>query len=319
MTGEPRCALLNVGGTIGEHYGPDGLTRRSSARMLLAAAGLPAHWPGYDVALLDSADITFDVIGLVATVIAGDRRSAGFILCCGTDLLEEVAYAAALLLPTGRPIVVTGAALPASEPGSDGPANLRRAAELVASGLIAGTTVVMGDAIFAPAGLAKIEPQGAQPFMAGDGPIGRFRGGMPRIVSAPACDDGFRGLTAEDCRARVAILSECIGGTDIFVDPASLDGLVVAAAGAGGLSRRTYAMLKARYLPVMPVVLSTRCPFGFSINPGQPKHALAAARGDGFLTRGYSELSAVQARIRLIAQIGLTHRESNPHEHRALS
>lgn len=313
------CALLNLGGTIGENYGPDGLIRRSSAAMLLDAAGLPAHWPGHDIALLDSAELTFDVIGRASSVIAGDRESAGFILCCGTDMLEEVAYAAALLLPPGRPIVVTGAALPASEPGTDGPANLRRAAELIASGFIGGTAVVMGDAIFAPAGLAKIEPQGVQPFMAGNGPIGRFRAGMPHLTGTPTPDDQFRGLTAADCGARVAILSECIGGTDIFIDPASLDGLVVAAAGAGGMSRRTHAMLKARYLPVMPVVLSTRCPFGFSINLDQPKFALAAARADGFRTRGYSQLSAVQARIRLIAEIGLTNRKSNLHEHGALS
>ncbi len=78
-------------------------------------------------------------------------------------------------------------------------------------------------------------------------------------------------------------------------------------------------MLKARYLPVMPVVLSTRCPFGFAINLREPKYALAAARADGFLTRGYAELSAIQARIRLIAEIALTHRENNLHEHSALS
>jgi L-asparaginase/Glu-tRNA(Gln) amidotransferase subunit D len=214
---------------------------------------------------------------------------------------------------------VTAAASPASEPGTDGPANLRRAAALITSGLVGGTLVVMGDAIFAPAGIAKIEPQAIQPFAAGDGPIGRFRGGIPHLAEGPRPEDRFLGLTATDCRARVAILNECLGGTELFVDPALLDGLIVASAGAGGLSQRTLAMLRACYLPAMPVVLSTRCAFGYAVSPSLPKYALATARADGFLIEGYTQLSAVQARIRLILEIGLTNQGSIDHVRSALS
>jgi L-asparaginase/Glu-tRNA(Gln) amidotransferase subunit D len=305
-----RYALLNLGGTIGEIYDPSGLSQRASARMLLSAAGLPEDWPAYDVALIDSADMTFDMIGMAGAVIAADRSSAGFVLCCGTDLLEEIAYAASLLLPADRPIIVTAAALPASEPGTDGPANLRRAAALLASGLASGTMVVMGDAIFPAAGIVKVEPQAVQPFATFDGPIGRFRGGAPGSLRVPVAEDMFRSLQPRDCRARVAILHECLGGTDPFVDPAALDGLVVAGAGAGGLHGRTLAMLRERYLPVMPVVLSTRCPFGFAANVDLLKHDLSGARADGFRLDGYLQLSAVQARIRLILEIGLTIRKN---------
>lgn len=306
----PRCALLNLGGTIGEIYGAERLEKRLSADMLLTSAGLPPDWRGHDVALIDSVDMTFEALERASTIIRDDRNSTGFILCCGTDLLEEIAYAASLLLPSDRPIVVTAAALPASEPGADGPANLRRAAALIASGLLGGTAVVMGDAIFPPAGIVKIEPQALQPFAARDGAIGRFRGGAPNLFGSPGRDDRFRRVTADQCRARVAILKECMGGTDVFVDPSELDGLVVASAGAGGLSRRTHAMLRARYLPAMPVVLSTRSPFGYAVSCNTPKYALAAARAEGFLIHGYTELNAIQARIRLILEIGLTYQET---------
>jgi L-asparaginase len=307
---EARCALLNLGGTIGEVYGTGGLARRLSAAELLAAAELPGDWPAHDVALIDSADMTFAALDIASQLIAEDQASAGFILCCGTDLLEEVAYAASLLLPTDRPIVVTAAAVPASEPGADGPANLRRAAALIASGIDVGTVVVMGDAIFAAAGIVKIEPQGVQPFSASDGPVGRFRGGAPCLVTRPPRDQRFTMLTSGDCQARVAILHECMGGVADFVDPKALDGLVVAGAGAGGLSARTMALLRTRYLPAMPVVLSTRCAFGYVVNPDLAKYDFAAARAERFRIDGYSHLSAVQARIRLILEIGLTNKEN---------
>lgn len=308
-TGGCRGALLNLGGTIGELYGPAGLDERTSAATLLATARLGASWTGHDIAPIDSTEIDVDAIERAGHAIAADRTSEGFILCCGTDLLEEIAYAASLLLPAGRPIVVTAAALPASAPGTDGPANLRRAAALIASGAARGTTVVMGDAIFAPSGIVKLEPQAVQPFAAMDGPIGRFRADMPQLFASPPAEDRFRGLPADACRARVAILTQCMGAIDSFVDPAALDGLVVAGAGAGGLSARSHAMLRDRYLSAMPVVLSTRCAFGFAVNPAVAKHALAAARKDGFLIDDYARLGAVQARIRLILEIGLARRK----------
>jgi len=95
----------------------------------------------------------------------------------------------------------------------------------------------------------------------------------------------------------------CLGGDCDFADPGRLDGLVVAGAGAGGLSVGMLDMLRGKFLPVMPVVLSTRCPFGFSINPAIAKYALQDARADGFILDGYTQLTAPKARIRLILEI----------------
>ncbi|MFO1261197.1 MAG: asparaginase domain-containing protein [Sphingomonadaceae bacterium] len=300
-----RCALLNLGGTIGEVYTSDGRLMRLNARELIEVAGLPPFWPTHDIAQVDSVDLSFGAIFAAARVIGEDADSAGFILCCGTDMLEEVAYAAALLLPRERPVVVTAAVLPASDPGNDGPANLRRAAMLISCGAPGGVHIVMGDMIYDPFGIAKLEPQGFQPFAAADGPIGRLRAGLLYLSRTPQYDDRYRDLQPEDCTASVAIITECFGGTMSYVDPDRLDGLVVAGAGAGGLNSRTLAMLREHYLPLMPVVLSTRCAFGFVVNPDHPKHAFVQACADGLRVEGYTQLGALQARIRLILEIGL--------------
>ncbi|MDB5365035.1 MAG: Asparaginase/glutaminase [Rhodospirillales bacterium] len=299
------CAFINLGGTIGERYDREGGLHRVPGGALLDAAGLPAHWPVHDLAQIDSVELTFGVLFAASDIIAADARSRGFILCCGTDLLEEIAFAASLLLPLDRAIVITAASVPFSEPGTDGPANLRRAATLLAQGGAGRLYVLMGDMIFDAAGLVKLEPQSIAPFGATAGAAGRFRADAAILSGGTRPEDGFRDLTSADCTARVAIVTECLDGCeDAFPDPARLDGLVVAGAGPGGLRERTRTMLRERYLPRMPVVLSTRCPFGFTVNPHVAKHAQRQARQDGFLLDEYAGLNALQARVRLILEIG---------------
>jgi len=168
MPGDFHATLLNLGGTIGEVYDDTGQLRRIDGRTLLDAARLPEFWSAEDVIVADSVDMTFDALFRVKDAIARDTKSQGFILCCGTDLLDEIAYAASLILPSDRPVILTAASLPHSAVGSDGPANLRRAAQLVSALEEPGFYVVMGDAIFDPALVAKIDTQAMQPFGALD-------------------------------------------------------------------------------------------------------------------------------------------------------
>lgn len=298
--------LLNLGGTITEAYVADGTMHRVDGRTLLTAAQLSAQWTAHDISPCDSVELTFHTVFRMKEVIAADRTSRAFIACCGTDLLEDFAYAAALLLPLDRPVVFTAAALPHSAAGADGPANLRRAAQLAASVKQPTVLVVMSDTVFEPRGLVKLDPQAAQPYGAIDGARGRMRAEQAILSDGHAVETAFRCLDLADCGARVAILAQGLG-TDIdFADPDRLEGLVVAGAGAGGMSLRTYERLRREFLPAMPVVLSTRCPFGFTTNPALPKYALSQARADGFLIDDYAQLNATQARIRLILQIGRT-------------
>jgi L-asparaginase len=298
-----RGAFLNLGGTIGEIHDGGGGLQRTDAGMLLAAACLPANWGAHEVHNVDSVDMTFAALFAARDIIAHDTHSDGFVMCCGTDLLDEIAFTASSIIPHDRPVVLTAASQPYSATGSDGPANLQRAAVLAAFAQN-GFHVVMGDMIFDPQRVTKFSAQALQPFDAFDGPTGRFRADLPILLKSAEAAGEFADLRAEDCTARVGIMTMGLGAAHDFIDPQRLDGLVVAAAGAGGISETMRDMLRRDFLPRMPVVLSTRCPFGFAINPAVAKYAMEGARHDGFLLDGYTHLNAAKARIRLILEIG---------------
>ena len=56
----------------------------------------------------------------------------------GTDTIEESSFAFELLVDTAKPIVVTGAMRNATDPGYDGPANLRDAVRCAADPALRG-------------------------------------------------------------------------------------------------------------------------------------------------------------------------------------
>ena len=106
-----KIGLLNCGGTITENYQSDGTITRLLARDLIVSSG-QADWIGHDIDPVDSCDLTFASLCRARDVMRQDRESDAFVLCCGTDAMEDVAYAAALLFDRDRPVVLTGAAIP---------------------------------------------------------------------------------------------------------------------------------------------------------------------------------------------------------------
>lgn len=126
---QKRIAIVGVGGTISMSAGPGGLAPTHSAQDLLTLVA--AHHPGIAFEPLDlmrkpSASLTMDdVLALVRTI---DRLAAagaaGVVVTQGTDTLEEVAFAIALLSAATVPVVFTAAMRGASAPGYEGGANL---------------------------------------------------------------------------------------------------------------------------------------------------------------------------------------------------
>ena len=123
-------------------------------------------------------------------------------------------------------------------------------------------------------------------------------------------EERYAELEVSDLGARVAIATETFGLLVGFPDLSELDGIVVAGKGAGGLSAQSQTLLgeAARRIPV---VLSTRCPHGFQVNPAVTKYAYDHAHELGLITAGYDGLNASKARIRLIAELGRTNRGGN--------
>lgn len=298
-----NIGLLNCGGTITESYRSDGSLDRLQARDLIAMSG-SAGWIAHDVESVDSCELNFASLCRIRDVMRDDRDSEGFVLCCGTDAMEDIAYAATLLLDRDRPVVLTGAAIPGGEAGSDGGRNLADSALLV-RGMPTGAAplVAFAGRVFDPVALVKLAPQAVQPFGPDGAVCGTVEAGLVRLTAPAGGTESFADLSPKDLGARVAIVTETFGSVVGFPDPAGLDGLVVAGQGAGGISGETEALLQEAARRI-PVVLSTRCAQGFRVNPAIKKYAYDRPRDIGLTVAGYEGLNASKARIRLVAAIG---------------
>lgn len=298
-----KIGLLNCGGTITENYQPDGSIKRLLARDLVELDS-STNWIGYDVDVVDSCDLDFKSICRARDVMRHDQDCDAFVLCCGTDAMEDVAYAAALLFDRDRPVVLTGAAIPGGEANADGPRNLKDSAKLAkAMPHGAAPLVCFAGRIFDPSSIVKIWPQAMQPF----GPETALRGSVDAdivsLTGSSTVAETYADLDIDHLGARVAIVSETFGAIAGFPNVSELDGIVLAGKGAGGFSAGSEMRLRAAASRV-PVVLSTRCAHGIRVNPEVTKYAYQHAQSLGMITEGYDGLNALKARIRLIAELG---------------
>ena len=128
-----KILIVSTGGTIACSESENGLVPTATAEAFLAY--LPDRMTGdFDISLLDLFQLDSSSIGPVHWIqMAEAIRSRydefdGFLITHGTDTMAYSASALSFLLAGARkPIVLTGAQLPADVPGSDGPANLKTA------------------------------------------------------------------------------------------------------------------------------------------------------------------------------------------------
>lgn len=200
-----------------------------------------------------------DVIELgedIATVLA--EGGQGVVVVQGTDTLEEVAFALALLdIPSGA-VVLTGAMRNPTMPSADGAANLRAAVAVAADDFTAavGPVVVLHDEIHSAWFVQKTSSSALSAFSSPEaGPLGRVVEGSARWRTLPATS-ARRRLQPRGPVANVPILKLGLGETCTLVDAAverGVDGLVVEAYGAGHVSPQIAECLEraSRHLPVV--------------------------------------------------------------------
>ena len=133
-----KIILLTTGGTIASLPGGEGLEPRRSEVMELALEQLRNFYDITvdDVMCLDSSNITPGEWQLIARRIFEDRVGFdGIVVSHGTDTMAYTASAITFMLPDiDLPVVFTGSQLPLADMLSDGPANLRAAFAMAASG-----------------------------------------------------------------------------------------------------------------------------------------------------------------------------------------
>ncbi len=324
----PRVAVVFTGGTIAMTVD----ATAGGARPALTGADLVARDPGLG-AIADlvpvewgrvpASHLSFAQVLDIRRAIDGalaDPRVAGAIVVQGTDVLEETAFAWDLCHADARPVVVTGAMRPASDPAGDGPANLRAAVRVAADAAARdrGVLVVMAGEVHAADGVAKTHSTALTAFRTREGePLGRVVDGFPLELRAHPlrrCLPATPAAAGEPVEIVIATLASDGSGIDRAV-AAGARGVVVAATGSGNTHPDYLRAAEAAIEAGVAVVLASRTgagpvgpwyafpgggatwqqagvPFAGSLTPVQARIALALGLGAGLRGRELADLLA---------------------------
>jgi len=258
-----KVAIVFTGGTISMQ--PDPVA--GGNRPVLSGAEILARSPGVmevadveaiDWGLVPASQLRFEQIINIAHVVydlLGRIDIDGVVVVQGTDSIEETAFAFDLMLPTDKPVAVTGAMRDASSPEYDGPRNLRDAVRFAsgsdASGAreLGGVSVVMNGAVI-PASLAvKVHTTALDAF--------RPREDAPKSVRIMVIPE----VAVED----VFLVTVTVGMDGALIrGVAGLRprGLVVAATGSGNTPVDVLAAARELADAGTLVCLTTRCAGG---------------------------------------------------------
>lgn len=302
--------VLGTGGTIAgvsttgddRHYQAAQLSVEQLVAAVPALSGMPLE--AHQVAQVDSKDMGWPVwreLLQALTVHLARPEVAGVVVTHGTDTLEETAVLLHLLLPPGKPVVLTAAMRPASSREADGPGNLLDAVRVlnwaVAQGQ-SGVVAVMAGRVWAGAEVRKAHSWHIDAFDGGDAAP------LAWLASDQVCG-GARdwppprawGLDPRaEALPRVALITSHgdVDGSlvDALLASASHDrplvGLVVAGTGHGTVHVQLQAALERARAAGVVVWRSTRVARG-GVQPSTQPEAWAAIAG----------LTAAQARLAL--------------------
>lgn len=298
-----RVVVLATGGTIAGtacSSQPAGYraAQLDAARLVAAVPALQAladagRLQAWQVAQVDSKDLGPAVWRpLLAAVQAALAREEvdGVVVTHGTDTLEETACLLQELLAPAKPVVLTAAMRPATDPSADGPANLRDAVCVASWPGARGVLAVMDQQVWAGGEVRKQHTWRLPAFGADAGPLawvehGRVRALRPWSTAAAPAADGLapqgEGLAATDPAAARRALQAALddgrpwpwveivhshAGTDgrvvrLLVE-AGVQGIVVAGTGHGTVHADLEAALLQASERGVPVLRASRVGHG---------------------------------------------------------
>lgn len=309
-----RIAVVFTGGTISMVVDPvagGAVPTLSGAAILARTPGLDriADVVALDRGLLPASHFTFPLLLDLAAAIrdlVADPSIEGVVVVQGTDTIEETSLLLELLVDTVKPIVLTGAMRPASDPDGDGPTNLCDAVRCAASADLrgAGVMVVLAGTIEPADDVVKRHATARDTF--GSPNTGR----LGRVVDGTVVPERPRGPRRPVLRVAAAAEPIPIVTATVAMDGAVLDtlvglrpvGIIVAATGAGNTSAELLAAGERAMATGIPLVLVTRCPAG-AAGPGYafPGGGATWVRAGALLA---GTLTAPKARIALALGIG---------------
>ncbi len=296
-----HIVLLDAGGTISSQPDGDGALAASHAADRLAVmipqAGVPVRTRQVHSGLSEAMDFA-DMAAIVSAVVAAqaDPEVDGVVVAHGTDIMEEVAFLADLMVVGDKPVVFTGAARAAGRSRFDGPQNLRDAVTAAASPALVGSgvTIAFAGRLIPARQAVKVHTSDRRAFRPRDGREGKVLGRtvVPlAIIGRPAplplvAPAGAVELVALGAGSNGALIRAAAG--------LGLKGLVLCALGRGNVGPAVLEAVKAAIAAGLVVVVASRCPEGRSA----PDYAtgLALERAGAIFA---GDLGSSQARILL--------------------
>lgn len=251
MSAHERVVVLGTGGTIAAVEGPGGAVPGVDVGVLVGTDDPAVE--ARSVMAVDSSAMTpalqRQVLGAVRDAL-DDPDVVGVVVTHGTDTLEETAVLLDLTHTDPRPVVLTGAQRPASDPDPDGPANLAAAIALARdpASRDRGVLVALGGSVLPARGVAKRSTTDVDAFAApvlsparplmppADGPTPR----VDLLAAHPGMD---------------------VGLVDVCLDRGAA-GLVISAHGSGNVHPDLADRLRAAVRAGVVVVATTRVPDG---------------------------------------------------------
>jgi L-asparaginase len=312
-----RVAIVFTGGTISMRHDPaagGNLPTLDGAALLALVPGLDeiAQVVAIDRGLTPASHFSFtDLFAIASTVREqlADPSIDGCVVVQGTDTIDETAFFWDLVVDSRKPIVVTGAMRSASQPGYDGPANIRDAVSAAASRALRGQGVVvlLAGSIDAADDVTKTHTSSLETFRSlNAGPLGRVERDRVVVLRRRA---GTRHVETTRAAERVALITAHVALDRQLVDglidglmASGVDGLVIEATGAGNTSADLLEAAKRAISAGMPVALTTRVPAGQATDAyAFPGGGATWVRAGALLT---GHLGGPKARIALSLGIG---------------
>lgn len=246
-------------------------------------------------------------LGIKIQQLADDPAIDGIIITHGTDTLEETGYLLDLMVPTKKPIVVTGSMKNSSEPNWDGPANLMDSIALCLNpnSTDMGVLVCLNGEVNAASEVTKTHTDDLETFQSLDfGSLGFVKNERVIFNRLPR---KLEFLPAKGVVTEVDLI-KCYAGIDErffhFSADSGVKGLVVEALGVGNVPPKAFHGIEYVISKNIPVVLVSRCPAGETLDiysyPGAGKwlHKLGVIFAD--------YLNGQKARIKLMLALSVT-------------
>lgn len=311
--GRPRVLLLATGGTISMQVDPErgGAVPRLTGREILQAvpgAERVAELEVREFGRFPGPHITIERMWEIraAVLAALGEGFDGVVVTHGTDTIEETAYLLDRSIPTGHPVVITGAMRNSSELSWDGPANLMAAIEVAAAPEARGrgTMVVMDEEIVQGAEVVKTHTEAAGTFRSPNwGPLGVTDKGRVLFYR----ESRRKPPLAPAVPATPVDLVKMVAGADSRLVEASLEsgarGIVLEALGRGNVPPAVIPGLRRWVDAGRPVVVTSRSLRGRVLDT-------YAYPGGGHVLREMGAIFAdhttgQQARIELMLAVGV--------------